>query len=103
MIHLFVSLARQRRMKDSNLQVVSDRPASNRFQYHYGNTAGTSQYTAIYQEAHVFIRGRSPQGYSWEIGGVGFEPTQSLERSIYSQIALSTNAGGAFLLNCHLP
>lgn len=28
-----------RRMKDSNLQVVSDRLVSNQFQYHYGNTA----------------------------------------------------------------
>lgn len=30
----------QRRMKDSNLQVISDRLVSNQLQYHYGNTAG---------------------------------------------------------------
>lgn len=29
----------KRRMKESNLQVVSDRLASNQLQYHYGNTA----------------------------------------------------------------
>ena len=29
----------QRRMKESNLQVVSDRMSSKHFQYHYGNTA----------------------------------------------------------------
>lgn len=35
----FVPLICKRRMKDSNLQVVSDWLVSNQLQYHYGNTA----------------------------------------------------------------
>lgn len=42
-----VPLICKRRMKDSNLQVVSDRMVSNHLQYHYGNTA----YLAVCQTA----------------------------------------------------
>ena len=48
-----------RRMKDSNLQVVSDWLVSNQLQYHYGNTA----YLAVCQTA-INIKSKKVTAYN---------------------------------------
>ena len=64
----------KRRMKDSNLQVVSDWLVSNQLQYHYGNTA---KCFSIYRHISrsVFTQRRGLQCYTWRIGGVRYELT----------------------------
>lgn len=78
----------KRRMKDSNLQVVSDRMPSKHLQYHYGNTA---KCFSIYRHISrsVFTQRRGLQCYTWRIGAVRYELTNPKEL-IYSQLALST-------------
>lgn len=88
-------------MKDSNLQVVSDRTLSKRLQFHYGNTA----YLAVCQTATKYKIKKDVNPDIPGIGGVRFGLTNPKEL-IYSQLALTTCISAidrcAFLLNCHI-
>ena len=112
-----VPLIRSAAWRNRTSKSFTDRMPSKHLQYHYGNTAywldeSSFNYASDTEEHQPYtIKTRGIESFfkqhTWRNLWRWSRTTRIRRQLIYSQnrylYGISTNAGGAFLLNCHLP